>query len=333
MTCQHIYGIFFFLWGGSEVKEKWVRKVPELSLASYVAGAKKNQQDFVDALFSGLKEYGFVVLTEHSVEQQLIDQAYGLVREFFSLPLDKKMRYAGNTGGQRGYTAFKTEHAKNSSHPDLKEFWHVGRELPANSAYAGIYPENLWPAEIEGFKSAALSLYQGLDVVANTLLEALGQALDLPRDYFSKMVKDGNSILRMIHYPPTQYQDTASSIRSAAHEDINLITMLVGATDSGLELLDRDGTWLPVQSTPGQIVVDTGDMMARITNDLLPATTHRVVNPANEKSERFSMPFFIHPHSEAVLKCLPSCQGRGETLPPIKAHDFLMQRLREIGLY
>ena len=171
-----------------------------------------------------------------------------------------------------------------------------------------------------------------MDATAVVLLEAMGKALDVPADYFKNMIADGNSILRTIHYPPTKGQDTHNSIRAAAHEDINLITMLVGATASGLQLLDRDGTWLDVNSKPGQIVVDTGDMMSRITNDVLPATTHRVINPETDSEARYSMPYFVHPHSQAMLSCLKSCEGTGRKYEDITAGDFLIQRLKEIGL-
>lgn len=308
------------------------RKVPELSLLSYVNGTNNDKNKFVDQLFTGLKDYGFIILKDHTIEQKKIDRAYELVQEFFHLPLELKLKYQGNNGGQRGYTPFKTEHAKNNKNPDLKEFWHVGRELAASSQYKGIYPENVWPSEVSEFKKAFVELYEAMDITSVHLLEAIGKALDVPNNYFSDMIKDGNSIIRTIHYPPTKGEDTKNSIRAAAHEDINLITMLVGATDSGLQLLERDGTWLDVDSRPGEIVVDTGDMMSRITNDVLPATTHRVINPSDDGKARFSMPFFVHPHSNAELKCIPSCVGAGAKYPPISAGDFLTQRLREIGL-
>lgn len=310
-----------------------VRRVPELSLLSYVQGTPTDRVNFIDQLFRGLKDYGFIVLTDHTVDQAKVDRAYDIIHEFFSLPVETKMKYAKSFGGQRGYTPFRTEHAKDSQHPDLKEFWHVGRELSTTSPYKGIYPENVWPTEIASFKEVFLDLYRSMDTSSRLLLEALGVALDVEPGFFEKMIADGNSVLRTIHYPPVKGQDTRNSVRAAAHEDINLITLLVGATDSGLELLDRDGTWLPVQSAPGQIIVDTGDMMSRLTNDVLPATTHRVVNPDDDGSARYSMPYFVHPHSNAVLECLPSCVGQGAKFPPITAGDFLMQRLKEIGLY
>ncbi len=309
-----------------------MRKVPELSLLSYVNGTSADQIKFVDDIFTGLKDYGFIILKDHTIEQKKIDRAYALVQEFFHLPLETKMKYKMDNGGQRGYTPFKTEHAKDNKNPDLKEFWHVGRELAASSQYKGVYPENIWPSEVAEFEKTFKELYQAMDMTSVILLEAIGRALDVPNTFFKDMVADGNSIIRTIHYPPTKGEDTNNSIRSAAHEDINLITMLVGATDSGLQLLDRDGSWLDVNSKPGEIVVDTGDMMSRLTNEVLPATTHRVVNPNNDSSARFSMPFFVHPHSKAMLSCLPSCVGTGAKYADITAGDFLAQRLREIGL-
>ncbi len=308
------------------------RKVPELSLLSYVHGSSNDKNKFVDDIFRGLKDYGFIILKDHTIEQKKIDRAYDLVKEFFELPLETKLKYQGNNGGQRGYTPFKTEHAKNNKNPDLKEFWHVGRELAASSQYKGVYPENVWPTEVAELKKTFVELYEAMDLTSVILLETIGKGLDVPADFFTKMVHDGNSIIRMIHYPPTKGEDTKNSVRAAAHEDINLITMLVGATDSGLQLLERDGSWLDVESRPGEIVVDTGDMMSRITNDVLPSTTHRVINPSDDGSARFSMPFFVHPHSKAPLQCIPSCLGAGAKHPEITAGEFLTQRLREIGL-
>lgn len=310
-----------------------VRKVPELSLLSYVNGSNGDKIKFVDDIFRGLKDYGFIILKDHTIEQKKIDRAYELVKAFFELPLETKLKYKMDNGGQRGYTPFKTEHAKDNKNPDLKEFWHVGRELLATSQYKGVYPENTWPTEIAEFQKTFMELYEAMDMTSQILLEAIGKGLDLPASYFNDMIHDGNSIIRTIHYPPTKGEDTKNSIRAAAHEDINLITMLVGATDSGLQLLERDGSWLDVNSKPGEIVVDSGDMMSRITNDILPATTHRVINPTSDSSARYSMPFFVHPHSKAMLSCVPSCVGKGAKYADITAGDFLTQRLKEIGLY
>ncbi|OUR97292.1 oxidoreductase [Halobacteriovorax marinus] len=309
------------------------REVPRLSLLSYINGSSADQATFVSELMKGLKEYGFIILKDHTVDQGKVDKAYEYLSEFYALPTDVKVKYSGDNGGQRGYTPFKVEHAKNNDNPDLKEFWHVGRDLSATSQYKGIYPDNVWPSEIPEFEQTFKELYSSMDTSANILLEAIGRGLDVPQDFFQGMIDDGNSILRAIHYPPTKGEDTMNSIRAAAHEDINLITMLVGATESGLELLDKDGTWLPVVSSPGEIVVDTGDMMSRLTNEILPATTHRVVNPTNDGSRRFSMPYFVHPHSNASLACLESCVGEKKLHEDITAGDFLTQRLKEIGLY
>lgn len=309
-----------------------MRKVPELSLLSYVNGSDQDQIKFVDDLFNGLKDYGFIILTDHTIDQAEVDKAYEMTDQLFKLPEQEKMKYyVDGLGGQRGFTPFKREHAKNNDNPDLKEFWHVGRELD-DGPYKGVYPDNVWPTEIAEFKSSFLNLYYSMDKTAGILLEAIGRSLDVKQDFFSEMIKDGNSILRLINYPPTEGQDTKNSIRAAAHEDINLITLLVGARGSGLQLLDRDGTWLDVETKPGQIVVDTGDMMSRLTNEVLPATTHRVINPNDGGSTRYSMPYFVHPHSKASLACLPSCIGDGKKYEDILAGEFLSQRLAEIGL-
>ncbi len=310
-----------------------LRKVPELSLMSFVNGTNNDKARFVDDLFRGLKDYGFIVLEDHPVDDKLTAKAYDLIHEFFQLPEETKRQYVCKEGGgQRGYTAFGVEHAKNSKYPDLKEFWHVGRESLVNPAkFQKYFPENIWPTEIPEFKETFLNLYTGLDVTATLMLDALGMALDVPQSYFRSMLEDGNSILRPIHYPPLGPNAPKNAVRAAAHEDINLITVMVGATTSGLELLDRDGKWLPVQMTDKQLVVDSGDMLSRITNDIIPATTHRVVNPDIDDT-RYSMPFFVHPNPDTVLKCIPSCIGEGEKYPAINSHEWLMIRLKEIGL-
>jgi isopenicillin N synthase-like dioxygenase len=235
-------------------------------------------------------------------------------------------------GGQRGYTPFGTEHAKDNPHMDLKEFYHVGREVSDDHPFAKYYPKNMWPESISNFKPALTNLYNELDKTSVILLEALGRALDVPQNFFKDMIDTGNSVLRAIHYPPVGEAPPAGSIRAAAHGDINLITILMGATASGLQLLDRDGKWLDVNSKEGQLVVDAGDMLSRITNEVIPATIHRVVNPEDAGSARFSMPFFVHPHPKAVLECIPSCLGEGPKYAPITSHDFLMERLKDIGL-
>ena len=251
----------------------------------------------------------------------------------FSLPNETKKKYISIDGGsQRGYTPFGVEHGKDQSVADLKEFWHVGRELSKGHKFSSVYPENLWPTEIKEFKETFLSIYNELDRCGEIILEALTYPLELPRSYFSEMVDHGNSILRLLHYPPLPEDRDPNAIRAAAHEDINLITLLVSASAAGLELKDHDGKWLPIESDPNSIIVDSGDMLSRLTNDVLPSTTHRVVNPSDSNTNRYSMPFFMHPHPEAVLSCVESCKGDGAKYADITAQDFLLQRLREIGL-
>ena len=308
-------------------------KVPELSLASYTQGSATDKTRFIDELFRGLKDYGFIVLVDHPLTDSLLQKAYTLSEEFFALPRTAKETYAlRDNGFQRGYTPFGQEHAKDSPVADLKEFWHVGRNLAENHRYNTQYPKNIWPQEVPQFGNVFSEIYTALEMCGDTLLEALTLPLELEKTFFKNMTVDGNSILRLLHYPPLPPDRDPRSIRAAAHEDINLITLLVSASASGLELMDRDGTWLAIESKPNAIVVDSGDMLARITNNVIPSTTHRVVNPPDAKSSRYSMPFFMHPHPEAVLSCLPSCVGSGAQYPDILAEDFLKQRLREIGL-
>lgn len=306
-------------------------KVPELSLKSYLYGSPAEKSEFVDQLFSGLKYYGFIILKDHPVSTSLLDEAYKHSKSFFTLPTEKKKIYASDS--QRGYTPFGTEHAKDSEVSDLKEFWHVGNELSPEDSYYDKFPKNIWPEEVPEFKDTYLKLYTALEEIGKILLQAITKPLDLPTNYFDKMVTGGNSILRLLHYPPIPENVDPRCVRAAAHEDINLITILVSASSSGLELLDRDGKWLPVETEKNNLIVDAGDMLARITNELIPSTTHRVVNPDDgTNNSRYSMPFFMHPHPEAVLECIPSCEGDKIKYPSILAEEFLQQRLREIGL-
>lgn len=310
------------------------KEVPTLSLRDYISGDSYSRSQFIADLFAGFKYYGFIILKDHPVSEGLLDSAYEQVEKLFALPAEKKNEYISKVGGnQRGYTPFGKEHAKNSSVHDLKEFWHVGRLLAKGHKYESEYPENIWPTELAEFKNVMVQLYSALDDVGNIMLEALTYPLELEPDYFAKMIRDGNSILRLLHYPPLTEGTDPRCVRAAAHEDINLITILVAATASGLELLDRDGKWLPIETAKNNLIVDAGDMLARITNDVIPATTHRVVNPQDgSNGHRYSMPYFIHPNPEAVLSCIESCRGEGAKFPPIRAQDFLMQRLYEIGL-
>ncbi len=296
-------------------------QVPELSLKAYTHGSENEKFRFIDQLFTGLKEYGFIVLRDHPVDLSLLRKAYALSEELFKLPETVKDGYKGPAGaGERGYTPFGREHAKGNPFPDLKEFWHVGRD------------NNIWPREIADFRDVFESIFRALDDAGRIMLQALTIPLEVDRDYFTAMTDQGSSILRLLHYPPIAPGADPNCIRAAAHEDINLITLLVSASSSGLELLTREGQWLAIETSPDNIIVDAGDMLARITNDVIPATTHRVVNPKGPNMARYSMPFFMHPNPDALLTCLPSCRGDGAKYPDILANDFLMERLRDIGL-
>lgn len=308
-----------------------VRKVPELNLYDYLGDDPLKKKAFIDTLFYALKEYGFIVLTGHHISEELLDEAYSLSTSLFALPENTKKNHSmPENGFQRGYTPFGTEHAKDSKVADLKEFWHIGRE-----GYDGL--SNYWVEDekvesLSEFKPKLSSLFDMLDGVGKTLLEALTPSLDLPKDYFKERVSDGNSILRLLHYPPVKAGAEPSALRAAPHEDINLITILVAATTSGLQLKDRDGKWLDVNPPKNSLIVDAGDMLARITNDMIPSTTHQVINPDSSNESRYSMPFFMHPNSTAMLECIPSCIGEGAKYEPVLSDDFLKQRLREIGL-
>lgn len=310
------------------------RQVSELSLKDFTQGNEKQRKQFIDDLFIGMKDFGFINLRDHGIDSSLLKKAYELSEKLFNLPTAVKENYIlKDSGGARGYTAFGKEHAKDSPVMDLKEFWHVGRDPIDGDPSAKYFSKNIWPKEVPEFKELYLHLYSELDKCAFTLLKALTYPLELAENYFDKLAGGGNSVLRMLHYPPIPEGVDPRCVRAAAHEDINLITLLVCASSSGLQLKDRDGKWLDVETASHLITVDAGDMLARITNDVIPSTTHRVVNPANtENKSRYSMPYFMHAHPESVLECIPSCRGSGEKYPPIREHDFLMQRLREIGL-
>lgn len=309
-------------------------RVPELSLSDYLAGSPAIKAQFVDDLFRGLKHFGFIILKDHTIDVDLLNHAYDLSQTLFAFPEEIKRNWVSSAGaGQRGYTPFGKEHAKDSKYPDLKEFWHVGRELPAGHKYATYYPPNVWPNEkLPDFKATFTKMYEALDGVGRIILRALTDPLELEPTYFDNMVSAGNSVLRLLHYPPIPEGTDPGCVRAAAHEDINLITILVAASSSGLELKDRNGQWLPIETSANNLIVDSGDMLARISNELIPATTHRVVNPTGPNVSRYSMPFFMHPNPDAVLTCIPSCRGTGAKYPDILAEEFLAQRLREIGL-
>jgi len=311
------------------------QSIPVVNLKDFLAGGERRTQ-FISNVGKALADIGFFALEGHGVDSSLIGQAYGLAEALFLLPEANKRRYEDPTlKGQRGYTSFGREHAKDAVAPDLKEFWHVGQELAAGHKLEAVYAPNTWPEELPEFRSVFSQLYRQLETCSLQLLQACALYINEDAERIAGIAVDGNSILRVIHYPPVAADANPQSIRAAAHEDINLITLLCEATAGGLELLEREGTWRPIQAHPGQIIVDAGDMMQNLTNGYYKSTTHRVVNPDNSRERRFSMPFFVHPRSEADLTPLPSCivrTGGQAVYPPITAGTYLQQRLREIGL-
>ncbi len=291
---------------------------------------------FADALGRSFERYGFAVVADHPLPQAVIDDALADTKAFFALPAEEKMR-ARILGaqGQRGYTPFGVETAKGAEHFDLKEFWHVGRELPAGHRFRDHMPDNVWPERPPLFREHLLAFYEALDALGDKVLRAVARHLGLADDAFEASVRDGNSVLRLLHYPPMGAD--GPNVRAGAHEDINVITLLLGAEEAGLEIRERDGSWLAVNPPPGSIVVNIGDMLQRLTNGVLPSTTHRVVNPAPERRAvaRFSTPFFLHFASDHLIRTLPGTvtAERPDRFPePITADAYLRERLREIKL-
>jgi isopenicillin N synthase-like dioxygenase len=293
-------------------------------------------EGFAQDLGSSFARYGFAVIEGHDLDQARIDAALAAAKEFFALPDDVKRAYHLTGGaGQRGYTPFGVETAKGADHFDLKEFWHVGRDLPRGHPYRAAMPDNVWPAEVEDFRENLTWLYGALDDLGVRVLRAIARYLDLDSHAFDAAMKDGNSVLRLLHYPPAPFD--GPNIRAGAHEDINAITLLLGAEEAGLELLDRDGRWLAINAAPGSVVCNIGDMLQRATNHVLPSTTHRVVNPAPERRglPRYSTPFFLHYAPDHLIETLPGCAtaANPNRYPePITADAFLRERLREIKL-
>lgn len=279
------------------------------------------------------REFGFCGFSNHGIPDAVIDAAYDAFRRFFDLPPEQKNAFRSEPGGQRGYTPFGTERARDNPVPDLKEFFHVGREVDGPNPWPEILRPNRWPDRPPEFRACALALYDELDALARRVLGLVARILDLPADWFDPHVDRGNSILRAIHYPPIADRD-GPAVRAARHEDINLVTLLIGSNEAGLEILARDGRWVPVTSIPGAIVVNVGDMMKRLSNDVLPSTPHRVVNPpgAGSTQPRYSIPFFVHPNPDFVIRTLPQCitPERPDRYPePLSADEFLLRRLRE----
>jgi isopenicillin N synthase-like dioxygenase len=291
---------------------------------------------FARALMGSFEAFGFAVVSAPDLDQTVVGDATEAAKAFFGLPETEKRRWHEAGGaGQRGYTPFGVETAKGAGRPDLKEFWHMGRELPPGHPYQALMRPNLWPDRPADFHAAIEALYQALDGLGRELLQATALGLGVARHWFDDKTALGDSILRLAHYPPVS--PGAQGVRAGAHEDINVITLLLGAEEAGLEILTRSGDWLEVNPAPGSLVVNVGDMLQRLTNGRLPSTTHRVVNPPPQRRglARLSMPFFVHFQPDFVIRTLPSCidAAHPDLYPqPITAYDFLQERLRDIGL-
>jgi isopenicillin N synthase-like dioxygenase len=291
---------------------------------------------FTQALGESYARWGFAVISDHGMPQDRVDAAIDQAKAFFALPEEVKLRYKLPVAGQRGYTPFGVETAKGHQHYDLKEFWHVGRDLPPGHPFRDHMPDNVWPeAELPEFHARVKWLYDALDAMGLKVLESIAVYLGLDRRFFDDKVDVGNSILRLLHYPPVPRD--GPHIRAGAHEDINVITLLLGAEEAGLEVKDHDGRWIPINPPPGSLVCNIGDMLQRLVNHRLPSTTHRVVNPAPERRgfPRYSTPFFLHFNSDYLIRTLPGCvdEAHPDRYPePITADDYLKERLREIKL-
>ena len=312
------------------------RAIPLVDLKKFTSGTKEERQQFVDELGHAFQEFGFVGVVNHGISKDLVDRFYAESKSFFSLPTEVKSKYEiKDLAGQRGYTSFGKEHAKHTNVGDLKEFYQLGQEAPADHPLKSEYPDNVHVEEAPVFTKTGVELYKAFESSGAKLLQSIALYLQLPEHYFDDKIDMGNSILRAIHYPPIT-SEPKSAIRAEQHEDINLITLLVGASAGGLQILDMKNQWLDIVPGEEEIVVNVGDMLQRLTNNYLKSTTHRVVNPPREEwhRPRLSIPFFLHPKGDMDLTCLESTitDDRPLAYDPITAGEYLNERLREIGL-
>jgi isopenicillin N synthase-like dioxygenase len=310
--------------------------IPVVDLADFLSGDAEKKKNFVTALGKAYEDVGFVAVKNHGISDALIADLYKYVQQFFTLSPEQKRAYEiPELAGQRGYTSFGREHAKGSEAPDLKEFYQHGQMVEGDDAVKAEYPDNVVIEQVPHFTETMNQAYRAFEKSGKALLQAIALFLGLDEHYFDAPIHHGNSILRAIHYPPIT-QEPKSAIRAEQHEDINLITLLVGASADGLQILTKQNEWVGVTSLPDQIVVNVGDMLQRLTNNRLKSTTHRVVNPPREMwhTSRYSIPFFLHPRSAMSLACLESCinENHPKAYPDATAGEYLDERLREIGL-
>lgn len=310
--------------------------IPSVDLSDFLSDDPIRKQKFVNEIGRAYEDIGFVALKGHFLSDELVNQLYKSVKEFFALPVETKEKYEiEGIGGQRGYTSFGKEHAKDKKEGDLKEFWHFGQYVDESEKQKYNYPENVEVSEVPQFNTVGKEAYQQLEKTGIYVLRALALYLGLDEFYFDDKVKNGNSILRPIHYPPIK-EEPKDAVRAGAHGDINLITLLMGASAGGLQVLRKDGVWVDALPQPDELVINVGDMLSRHTNNKLKSTIHQVVNPPREEwgKPRYSIPFFMHPVSEMKLNVLENCvdDQHPKQFEDITAGEFLTQRLREIGL-
>jgi isopenicillin N synthase-like dioxygenase len=313
-----------------------LKEIPSIDLADFTQGNARKRAQFIQQIGEAFTSVGFVSVKNHGISDALIANMYEEVKRFYALPLETKLKYEiPGLAGQRGYTSFGKEKAKQSEVGDLKEFWQFGQIVEGETMSAEHYPPNPTGEEIESFNQVFEAAYRAFEKSGSELLRAISLYLQLPENFFDDKIKNGNSILRAIHYPPIT-QEPASAIRAEQHEDINLITLLIGASADGLQVLTLDGEWISVRSSPDHIVINVGDMLQRLTNNVLRSTTHRVVNPPRElwHTSRFSIPFFLHPRDEMRLDVLATCVNEANPAhyPGCTAGEYLNERLIEIGL-
>lgn len=311
--------------------------IPSVDLSTFVNGSEEQRKQFVADLGKAYEDIGFVAVKNHGIAQETIDNLYMYIKAFFALEEETKKKYEiEGIGGQRGYTSFGKEHAKGMTAGDLKEFWHFGQFVEDNDPIQKEYPDNVDVKEIPKFLPTGKAAYQAFEDTGRQMLKAISLYLGLEEEYFKPHIHNGNSILRPIHYPPITGEIEEGAVRAGAHEDINLITLLVGASADGLQVLSKNNEWVSVTEIQDHIVVNVGDMLQRLTNNRLKSTTHRVTNPPKELmgTSRYSVPFFLHPRSDMKLNCLPSCitESNPKRYEDITAGEYLMERLREIGL-
>lgn len=310
--------------------------IPSVDLQDFVSGDAKRKEKFIKEIGSAFEEIGFVALSGHFLSENLVENLYGEIKNFFTLPQEVKDSYEiPGIGGQRGYTSFGKEHAKGKKEGDLKEFWHFGQYVENDDKLEEEYPDNVIVKELPDFNTVGEETYKMLEKTAKYVLRALALHLNLEETYFDDYIKNGNSILRPIHYPPIQ-TEPKNAVRAAAHGDINLITLLMGAHGKGLQVKNHNDEWVDAIAKPDQLMINVGDMLSRLTNNKLKSTIHQVVNPPKELwgTSRYSVPFFMHPISEMSLNCLDNCvsEENPKQFEDITAGEFLHERLIELGL-